>query len=435
MQVSVESEGGLQRKLTVAVPEDTIEQAVQTRLQNLTRTAKIKGFRSGKVPLKVVKQHYGIQVRQEVLGEVIQSSFYEAVSREKLRPASSPNISTQQAEFGQGLEYTATFEVYPEIQVADISGVTIEKQVSDIADSDLDEMIDTIRKQQIQWDVVDKVAETGDQITVDFKGIIDGEAFDGGTGQDMSVEIGKGSMIKGFEEGLVGLKLDDEKTLELTFPEEYHAKNLAGKDVQFEIKVKNVKAAKLPEIDEEFAKAMGIADGNIEKMREAVKNNMQRELDARMKSSVKQAVMDKLLETNKIDIPEALIQEESQVLLKQMQSNLTQQGMQQSQLSLDASMFKGQAEKRVALGLIMTELVKQQQIKADADKVRNFIEEMASTYDKPEDVIKWYYGDKQRMAEVESIVMEEQIVDWVLGQSNIEEKAVSFNKMMYPEKK
>ncbi len=434
MQVSVESAGGLQRKLTVAVPEDTIEQAVQTRLQNLTRTAKIKGFRSGKVPLKVVKQHYGIQVRQEVLGEVIQSSFYEAVSREKLRPASSPNISTQQAESGQGLEYTATFEVYPEIQVADISGVTIEKQVSEISDSDLDEMIDTIRKQQIQWEVAEKAADTGDQVTIDFKGIIDGEVFEGGSGQDMSVEIGKGSMIKGFEEGLMGLKLDDEKILELTFPEEYHAKNLAGKDVQFEIKVKNVKTAKLPEVDEEFAKAMGVADGSIEKMREAVKNNMQRELDARMKSSIKQAVMDKLLETNKIDIPEALIQEESEVLLKQMKSNLMQQGMPQSQLTLDASMFKEQAEKRVALGLIMNELVKQQKIKADADKVRHFVEEMASTYEKPEDVIAWYYGDKQRLAEVESIVMEEQIVDWVLGQVNVAEKAISFNNMMYPEK-
>lgn len=340
MQVSVESAGGLQRKLTVAVPEDTIEQAVQSRLQNLTRTVKIKGFRAGKVPLKVVKQHYGSQVRQDVLGEVIQSSFYEAVSREKLRPASSPNIDTQQAETGQGLEYTATFEVYPEIALADISGTKIEKSVSEITDNDLDEMIDTMRKQQIEWEVADKASETGDQVTVDFKGIIDGEAFAGGTGQDMTVEIGKGSMIKGFEEGLVGLKADDEKTLELTFPEEYHAKDLAGKDVQFEIKVKKVEVSKLPEVDEEFAKKMGVADGSIEKLREDVKNNMQRELDARLKNSVKQAVMDKLLEINKIDIPEALIQQESEVLLKQMQSNLMQQGMQQNQLSMDARCSK-----------------------------------------------------------------------------------------------
>ena len=433
MQVSVESAGGLQRKLTVAVPEDTIEQAVQSRLQNMTRTVKIKGFRAGKVPMKVVKQHYGIQVRQEVLGEVIQSSFYEAVSREKLRPASSPNIDTQQADDGQGLEYTATFEVYPEVKLADIAGTKIEKSVSEITDSDLDEMIDTIRKQQIQWEVADKAAETGDQITIDFKGIIDGEAFDGGTGQDMTVEIGKGSMIKGFEEGLAGLKADDEKTLELTFPEEYHAKDLAGKDVQFEIKVKKVEIAKLPEVDEEFAKKMGVADGSIEKMRADVKNNMQRELDARLKNTIKQAVMDKLLETNKIDIPEALIQQESEVLLKQMQNNLMQQGMQQNQLSMDASMFKEQAERRVALGLIMSEIVKQKEIKADAGKVRSYIEELASSYEKPDEVIR-YYTDKQRLAEVESIVMEEQIVDWVLGQATIEEKAVSFNKLMYPEK-
>jgi len=434
MQVSVESAGGLQRKITVAVPEDTIEQAVQTRLQNLTRTVKIKGFRAGKVPLKVVKQHYGSQVRQEVLGEVIQSSFYEAVSREKLRPASSPNIDTQQADTGQGLEYTATFEVYPEVKLADIAGTKIEKAVSEITDADLDEMIDTIRKQQLQWELSDKAAETGDQVSIDFKGIIDGEAFDGGTGQDMSVEIGKGNMIKGFEEGLIGLKKDDEKTLELTFPEEYHAKNLAGKDVQFEIKVKKVEVSKLPEVDEEFAKKMGVADGNIEKMRADIKNNMQRELDARLKNTVKQAVMDKLLEINKIDIPEALIQQESEVLLRQMQNNLMQQGMQQNQLSMNASMFKEQAERRVALGLIMSEVVKQQEIKADADVVRKYIDGMAASYEKPEDVVNWYYGDKQRLAEVESMVMEEQIVDWVLNQASMEEKAVSFNKLMYPEK-
>lgn len=434
MQVSVESAGGLQRKLTVAVPEDTIEQAVQTRLQNLTRTVKIKGFRAGKVPLKVVKQHYGKQVREEILGEVIQSSFYEAVSREKLRPASSPSINTRQAGDGQGLEYTATFEVYPEIDLADVSTATIEKSVSEIADSDLDEMIDTIRKQQIQWEATDKAAESGDQVTIDFKGIIDGEAFAGGTGQDMAVEIGKGRMIKGFEEGLLGLQIGDEKTLELTFPEEYHAKDLAGKDVKFEIKVKKVALAKLPEIDEEFARKMGVADGSVEKMREDVKNNMQRELDARLKNTLKQAVMDKLLELNKIDIPETLIQQESELLLKQMQSNLMQQGMQQNQLKMNASMFREQAERRVALGLIMSEIVKQLKIKAEADKVRHYIEDLASSYEKPDEVVKWYYSDRHRLAEVESIVMEEQIVDWVLARARVEEKAVSFKNLMYPEK-
>lgn len=434
MQVSVESAGGLQRKLTVAVPEDTIEQAVQTRLQNLTRTAKIKGFRAGKVPLKVVKQHYGQQVRQEVLGEVIQSSFYEAVSQEKLRPASSPSIDTQQIDDGQGLEYTATFEVYPEVQLADMSGAKIEKTVAEIGESDLDEMIDTIRKQQLQWEVVDKAAENGDQVTVDFKGIIDGEEFAGGTGENMTVEIGAGRMIKGFEDGLAGLKADDEKTLELKFPDDYHAKELAGKDVKFEIKVKKVESSKLPEIDEEFAKKMGVADGNIEKMRDDVKANMQRELDARLKNNVKQAVMDKLLELNKIDIPESLIQQESEVLLKQMQSNLMQQGMQQGQLKMEPSMFKDQAERRVALGLIMSEIVKQQSFVPDADKVRGFIEEMASGYEKPDDVVKWYYGDKQRLAEVESMVIEQQIVDWILEQAKVEDKTTSFKNIMYPEK-
>ncbi|MDH5446297.1 MAG: trigger factor [Gammaproteobacteria bacterium] len=434
MQVSVESAGGLQRKLTIAVPEDTIEQAVQTRLQNLTRTAKIKGFRAGKVPLKVVKQHYGTQVRQEVVGEVIQSSFYEAVSQEKLRPASSPSIDAQKINDGEGLEYTATFEVYPEIELADISGAKIEKLIADISDADLDEMIDTIRKQQVQWDVVDKNAESGDQVVIDFKGKIDGEEFAGGSGENMTVEIGAGRMIKGFEDGLLGLKVDDEKTLDLAFPEEYHAKEIAGKDVQFDIKVKEVKASSLPPVDEEFAKKLGVADGNIEKMREDVKGNMQRELDARLQNSVKQAVMDQLLELNKIDIPSSLIEQESEVLLRQMQNNLMQQGMQQNQLAMEPSMFKDQAERRVALGLIMSEIVKQQNMKADADKVRAFIDEMASSYEKPDEVVKWYYNDKQRMAEVESMVIEQQIVDWVLEQAKVEDKTETFNKIMYPEK-
>lgn len=434
MQISVESAGGLQRKLTVAVPEDTIEQAVQTRLQKLSRTAKIKGFRAGKVPLKVVRQHYGQQVRQEVLGEVIQSSFYEAVSQEKLRPASSPSINTQQSDAGQGLEYTATFEVYPEVALADMAGASIARSVAEITDADLDEMIESIRKQQIQWEAADKAAEKGDQVSIDFKGFIDGEEFAGGTGENMSVEIGAGRMIKGFEEGLAGLSADEEKTLELTFPEGYHAKELAGKDVKFEIKVKSVQVAKLPEIDEEFAKKMGVADGDTAKMREDIKANMQRELDARLKNSVKQSIMDKLLELNKIDIPESLIQQESEVLLKQMQANLMQQGMQQGQLKMEASMFRDQGERRVALGLIMSEIVKQQDIKPDADKVRSFIDEMASSYDKPEDVVKWYYGDKQRLAEVESMVIEQQIVDWILEQAKVEDKQQTFKELMYPEK-
>ncbi|MDH5181178.1 MAG: trigger factor [Gammaproteobacteria bacterium] len=434
MQVSVESAGGLQRTIKVAVPEETIEKVVQNRLQNLTRTVKIKGFRAGKVPLNVVKQHYGKQVRQEVLGEVIQSSFYEAVSQEKLRPAGSPSFDTQQTEAGKGLEYTATFDVYPEIEIRDMSGMTIDKAVCEINDADVDSMIETVRKQQIQWEAADKAAENGDRVTVDFKGTIDGEVFQGGEGSGMSVELGKGRMIKGFEDGLVGIKVDEERTLNLTFPEEYHAKDLAGKPVQFAIKATKVEVAKLPELDAEFAKRLGVADGDLDKMRSEIRANMQRELDSTLKSKVKQAAMDKLLEANKIEVPDALIQGEANHLMNQMGNNLMNQGMKRDQIRLDPSMFSEQAERRVALGLIMAEIVKQQGIKADADKVKSYIDTVAASYEKPEEVVQWYYGDKQRLSEVESLVLEEQLVDWILGQAKVEEKKMTFSELMYPDK-
>lgn len=435
MQVSVESTGGLQRKLTVAVSEDIIDQAVQSRLQNLTRTAKIKGFRAGKVPMKVVKQHYGSKVRQEVLGEVLQSSFYEAVSKEKLRPAGNPSFDAQQAEPGKGLEYTAIFEVYPEIQLAELSGETIQKPAVEISEAELDAMIDNIRQQQVEWDVAEKPAAEGDRVTIDFKGTIDGEVFDGGEGQDMPVELGKGRMIKGFEDGLLGVNANDEKVLDLTFPDEYHAKDLAGKDVQFTVQVKKVESAKLPEVDAEFAKRLGVADGDIAKMRDDVKANMQRELDTSLKNKTKQIVMDKLLEVNNIEVPVALADTESQNLMNQMRNNLVNQGMKPEQVTLEPSMFKEQAERRVALGLLMSEIVNTQKMTADADKVRSFIQEVANSYEKPEEVLAWYYGDKQRLGEVESLVLEEQVVDWVLGQVSVEEQQQSFNELMYPEQK
>lgn len=322
MQVSVESAGGLQRTLKVAVPEETIEKVVQNRLQNLTRTAKIKGFRAGKVPLKVVKQHYGSQVRQEVMGEVIQSTFYEAVSQEKLRPAGSPKFDAQPTETGEGLEYTATFDVYPDITVSDMSAVTIDKPVCEIGDTDIDAMIDNIRQQQVQWEEADQAAANGDRVTINFKGTIDGEVFEGGEGEGMAVELGKGRMIKGFEDGLVGVKVAEERTLDLTFPADYHAKDLAGKPVHFAIQATKVETAKLPEIDAEFAKRLGVVDGDLDKMRDDVRGNMQRELDTAIKNKAKQEVMDKLLEANKIEVPESLIQGEAEHLMQQMGNNL-----------------------------------------------------------------------------------------------------------------
>lgn len=431
MQVSVESTGGLQRRMKVELPEDQINQAVESRLQNMTRTAKIKGFRQGKVPLKIVKQHYGKQIRQEVVGELIQSTFYQAISQEKLKPAGMPSIEDSADEAGKGFVYTASFEVYPEFAVKGLDGVAVEKPTAEISDADVDDMLETIRKQHIEWTGVERAAKQDDRVTVDFKGTIEGEAFEGGTGTDMQVEIGQGRMIAGFEEGIVGKNPGETFTLDLTFPEEYHAKDLAGKPVQFEISLKKVEEPVLPEADEAFAKKLGI-DGGMDKMREEIRDNMNREMTAAIANKTKEAVMNALLEANPIDIPQALIDEESRHMLEQMADNFAKQGMSREQVmgSLQPAMFADQAKRRVGLGLILAEIVKVNDIKADEEKVTAKIASIAEPYDRPEEVVQWYRGDKQRMAEVESLVLEEQVVEWALQQANVTETASSFKELM-----
>ena len=430
MQVSVETTSSLERRLTVAVEEDRIADAVQSKLKDLTRTVKMKGFRKGKVPLKVVQQQYGSQVRQEVIGDVLQASFYEAVSQEKLRPAGMPTFDTKEMAPGKGLEYTATFEVYPEVAIADLSQQSIEKPVCEISDADVDNMIENIRNQNTAWETANRAAKEGDQINIDFKGMIDGEAFEGGEGKGMTVQIGQGRMIAGFEEGLKGAKSGDDLTLNLTFPDNYQAEHLAGKPVEFAIHVNTVEAPKLPEVDAEFAKKLGVSDGDLDKMRDEIRNNMQRELENKIKSRLKEGVMDKLLASHEIDVPAALIDNEAQALVNQMRQNLVSQGMGQQDLKLDPAMFSDQAERRVKLGLIMSEIVKQHDLQVDPEKVKAMVESIAAPYEHPEEVVKWYYADKRRLAEVESLVFEEQVVDWVMDQVKVEEKGIEFNELM-----
>jgi len=433
MQVSVETTNGLERRLTVTVEESRIDDAVQSRLKDMTKTVKLKGFRAGKVPLNVVKQHYGPQVRQEVVGEVLQSTFYEAVGQEKLRPAGAPKFEPKEMLPGKGLEYIAIFEVYPEVKLSSLDKQEIEQPVCEISDTDVDSMIENIRKQNVGWEVADKAAEEGDQLSIDFKGLIDGEVFEGGEGKDMTVEIGSGRMIAGFEDGLKGVSANDDLSLNLTFPEDYHAKQLAGKDVVFEVHVNTVSQAKLPEVDAEFAKKLGIESADMDKMREEILNNMKRELATKIKSRLKDGVMEALLEVNKIDVPESLIDSESEALANQMMQNLASQGMANNELNMPKEMFKEQAERRVKLGLLMSEIVKEHDIKVDADKVRAMIDDIARPYEHPEEVVKWYTSDKNRLAEVESLVFEEQVVDWVTGQAKIVEKTYNFEELMNPQ--
>ncbi len=434
MQVSVESSEGLERKLKIAVPEDQISEAVQQKLQQLTRTVKIKGFRPGKVPLKVVRQRYGGQVREEVIGDLVQKTFYEAVSQEKLRPAGMPSIDTSAAAEGEGLEYTATFEVYPEIEPADLGGRRIEVPATGIGDEDVEKMLETIRRQNATWEEVERPCETGDRVVVDYTGTINGEPFPGGSGEDMAIELGQGRMIPGFEDGLVGAAAGESRTLELTFPEDYHASEVAGKPARFEVNVKKVEAPKLPEVDDALAERLGIREGGVEAMRAEIRTSMEREAEKTLKEKRKQAVMDALLEANPVDVPEALVTSESQNMAQQMASNLMQQGMQREQLSgLDPSIFREQAERRVKLGLILAEIVQKQGLKVEPGELREAVEAIAAPYEHPEEVVKWYFGDKQRLSEVESAVLEEKVVEWALEQMEVVENKVKFDELMNPQ--
>ncbi|MDZ7663233.1 trigger factor [Thiohalophilus sp.] len=434
MQVSVEATEGLVRRMTVNVDEERVASAVDDRLKNMIHTVKLKGFRKGKAPFKVVKQQFGKQVREEVVGEVLQSTFYEAVSQEQLQPAGNPNFEDLKNEPGQGLAYTATFEIYPKIELAPLAEQTVEKPVTEISDANIDQMIETIRKQNVSWQTVEREAKEGDRVNLDFKGMIDGEAFEGGSGQGMQVELGQGRMIPGFEDGLMGAKAGEDRTLEVTFPENYHATELAGKPAVFEAHINSVEEPVLPEVDAEFAKKLGVESGDLTEMRNEIRDNMQRELDTRLRSRLKEAVMDTLLAANSIEAPKSLIESEERTLLQQMLQNLASQGMQQQDLSgINPEMFREQAQKRVSLGLIMSEIVKANDLKVEPEAVKARIEEIAAPYEHPEEVVKWYQSDRQRLSEVESLVFEDQVVDWVLEQARVVEKPVSFDEIMTSE--
>ena len=429
MQVSVEETGSLERRLNVAVPQDRIEKEVQSRLQRLSRTAKVKGFRPGKVPMKVVAQQYGKQVRDEVVGEVIQSSYFEAVNQEKLQPAGMPTIEPKVMEEGKDLEYTATFEVMPKVELAEVAGVKLEKTVAEVTDEDLEKMMESLRQQRASWKEVKRKAKKGDRLNIDFKGTIDGEEFSGNSGKDVPITIGSGRMIEGFEKGLTGAKAGEELTLDLQFPEDYAHKEVAGKPVQFQITVNKVEAPELPEIDEEFAKSFGIGDGSLDSLRQEVRQNMEREMKQAVSARNKQVAMDKLMELNKLEVPAALVDQEAESLKRQMMQQMyTPQG--KSGVDLDASMFKEQAERRVSLGLVLSELIKAKGIKVSEEQLRAKVEEIASTYERPEEVVNWYFADKKRLSEIESLALEDAVVDWVFGQGDVSELKSSFDEVM-----
>jgi len=428
MQVSVETTGTLERKMTVAVPAERVDQEVKKRLQSLSRTVNLPGFRPGKVPAKVVENKYGSKVRQEVMDEVTRSSFYEALTAEKLQPAGMPIFEPKPVDESESIEFTATFEVFPEVELASFDGVSVEKPAAEITESDIDGMIDKMRRQRVEWEEVTRGAQLEDQLVVDFVGSVDGEKFAGGEGENVTLVLGSSSFIPGFEDQLVGCSKGDETTVSVTFPDPYQAAELAGKEAQFAVTIKSVSEAKLPEVNEDFAKNFGI--DSLENLRGELSKSMQYELDQAIKGKTKQAVMDMLFEKNSLELPKSLVDDEIDALMNQMKANLSKQGVPVEGLDLDGKMYEDQARRRVTLSLLISEIVKSNGLKASPEKIRETVETVASTYDTPDEVVKWYYAERERLGQIESVVLEEMVVDWVLGKIEVDEQATTFEALM-----
>lgn len=427
MHVSVETTQGLGRRMTVQVPADQVDQEIDSRLKSLAESVRLDGFRPGKVPLRVVKQRFGRQVEQEVASELINSSFQEALTQENLKPAGGPQFEPKPLKLGEGLEYTAEFEVMPEFEPADMSDIELEKPVAEVQDADIDAMLEKLRQQRATWETVDREAKEGDQVTIDFQGSIDGEVFEGGSGENMPIELGSGRMIAGFEEGLVGAKAGEERVLDLTFPEDYHKQDLAGKPVQFKVTIKSVAEAKLPELDEDFVKTLGVQDGNLDSLKAEVRKNMERELDNAIKAVTKQRAFNAMLEKNQVEVPASMVNEEVERLANEMYQSM---GGNSQGINLPRDIFKEKAERRVSLGLIINEIYRHNNMTVDQQKMMDMVDSIAQSYENPDEVKQYYLQNQEAMASVQSLVLEEQIVDWLLDQAKTSEKTYSFDELI-----
>ncbi|MCY7295983.1 trigger factor [Alteromonas sp. a30] len=430
MQVSVEAKEGLERRLTITVPADTIDSAVKARLQQLAKTQRINGFRPGKVPVSVIQKRFGKAVRQEIAVEVMQRNFYEAVVQEKINPAGAPAFELNKDEDGQDLEFVASFEVYPEIEVNDLEKIEIEKPVVEIKDEDLANMMETLRKQHASWKEVERAAKEDDKVTIDFVGSVDGEEFEGGKAEDFALEMGKGRMIPGFEEPIVGKKVGDEFTIDVTFPEEYHAEKLKGKDAQFAVTLKKVEELELPELDSEFAKLFGVEDGDLDKLREEVKRNMQRELDQNLKNQVKEQVISGLIENNPVDLPKALVKQEIDALRQQSMQRFGQQAAQGNMPELPDDLFEENARRRVSIGLLLGQVINNEELKVDPARVDAMIETSASAYEDPEEVINYYKSNKELLQQMENLALEDQAIDAIAAKAVVTEVNKEFEEIM-----
>jgi trigger factor len=433
MAVTVETLEKLERKMTLTLPVNTIQSEVDSRLKRLARTVKMDGFRPGKVPMNVVAQRYGYSVHYEVMNDKVGEAFSVAANEAKLRVAGQPRISEKEGAPEGELSFDAVFEVYPEVKIGDLGNAEVEKVTADVSDEAIDKTVDILRKQRRTFAqrALDAPAQDGDRATIDFEGKIDGETFAGGKAEAFQFLIGEGQMLKEFEDAVRGMKSGESKTFPLNFPADYHGKEVAGKQADFMVTVKKIEAAHLPEVNEALAKSLGILDASVEGLRADIRKNLEREVKFRLLARNKNAVMDALLANAELDVPQSIVQSELDRMVEGARADLKQRGIKDADKApIPDDIFRPQAEKRVRLGLVVAELTRANDLFPKTEQVKAHVEELASSYEKPEDVVRWYFSDEKRMAEVESVVIENNVTNFVLGKAKIVEKSVSFDELM-----
>jgi trigger factor len=432
---NVETLGTLERRVSMSLPAAEIEREIDSRLKKLARNVKMPGFRPGKVPLKLIAQTYGPQVRSEVLSDAVQKAFSDAVKEANLKVAGFPRIEQKGEKQTDGsspaaLEFSATFEVYPEVKLGDIAGVTIERPQVTVDDAAVDKTIGILRKQRTRFVGLERPAKEGDRLTVDFSGTLDGEPFAGGNGENFGFTLGEGRMLPEFDAAAQGMRAGETKTFELTFPADYHGKELAGKRASFQLTVKGVEEPQLPEVDAEFAKALGIGDGDVAKMRSEIRANVERETNKRIEARVKAQVLQTLLDRTPLELPKSLVQMEAQQLVERAAADLQARGLKPGQIPLDPTAFEATAKRRVALGLIIGELARAENLQPKPGEVRAMVEQEAATYESPAEVVKWFYMQPQRLSEMEGLALEANVVKWLLGKATVADKPVAFDELM-----
>ncbi|MDN4038596.1 trigger factor [Massilia sp. YIM B02443] len=440
MATAVETLGKLERRLTISFPVADVRTEVEKRLKQQAKTARAPGFRPGKVPLKMVAAQYGYQIETDVLNDKVGRAFNDAAVANELRVAGFPKIEPKQDAEEGTLAFDATFEIYPDVTIGDLAAVEVETVATEVTDAEIDKTIDILRKQRVHYHTKgeagehgtggDAVAANGDRVTVDFVGTLDGVEFEGGKAENYPFVLGEGRMLPEFEAATVGLKVGESKTFPLAFPEDYHGKDVAGKTAEFTITLKNLEWAHMPEVDAEFAKSLGIEDGSIEKMREDIKVNLEREVTARVKARNKEAVMDALVKSTELDVPNVMIEQDSERLAEMTRQDMAQRGMDVSKLPFPTEMFKDKAERRVRLGLILSQLVADNNLQATQEQVKAQIEDFSQSYEDPKEVLKYYFSDRRRLGEVEALVLEENVVNYVLGKAKVSTKTIAFDELM-----